>query len=305
MSLARLARGVAVTLAVSVLAVSGLYVIVDLARWEWNRAMMSGLVFVAALVVTVAMVVLRYLRRLEERLGGLLDDTVGSHAVRATLREGDATRAARHFDWLGAPPDRLEVFVPVLLGAGVIVSFITFVIEHLAGAVARRTVDRTTVRSLAVDLPLGAGLRRPVTAPPARRAPRRASRPTSVIAVGVAIVVLVVVTILALRDLTQTRLDDLTRAGSSTIVIGVEQRRTADPAVDIVAGLWSACRSRLPGGIGVTAVVPTGVDEAALTIDRALGRSGRLRIVGCIEDHTLDLVRADVRSVDPREVDAR
>ncbi|MGA1345003.1 MAG: hypothetical protein ACO35E_03390 [Ilumatobacteraceae bacterium] len=34
--------------------------------------------------------------------------------------------------------------------------------------------------------------------------------------------------------------------------------------------------------------------EAELVIDRALGRSGRLRIVGCIEDLTLDLVRADV-----------
>lgn len=296
MSAARLLRGVAVALAVIVLAVSGLYVIVDLARWEWNRAMMSGLVFVAALVVTVAMVVLRHLRRLEERLAGLGGDDPDrppTHPVRAALRDTDENRAGRHFDWLGAPSDRLGVFVPVLLGAGVIVSFLTFVIEHLAGAVARSTVDRTTVRSLSTDLPLGAGLRGPVD----ERAVRRPMRPVSVITVGVAIVVLVAVTTLALRDLTQTRLDDITRPGSSTIVIGVEQRRTADPAIDIVTGLWSACRSRLPGGIGVTDVVPTGPDEAALTIDRALGRSGRLRIVGCIEDRTLDLVRADVRSL--------
>ena len=54
---ARLVRGVGLVLASVVLTVSGVYVIVDLARWEWNRATLSGLVFVAALVVVVAMVV--------------------------------------------------------------------------------------------------------------------------------------------------------------------------------------------------------------------------------------------------------
>jgi len=290
MSLARLARAFARALAGIVLAVSGVYVIVDLARWEWNRAMMSGLVFVAALLVTVAMVVMRHLRAVEERLAELLDDRPVTRPVRDALRVGDGDRAARHFAWLRSSSDRLGVFVPVLLGAGVIVSFLTYVIEHVASAVARGTVDRTTERSLITELPLGGGIRRSVEP----SGGGRPHGPLALIAVGLAAAVLVTMTILALRDLTQTRLEDLTRPGSSSIVIGVEQRRTEDPAVDIVAGLWSACRSRLPGGIRVSRIIPTGPDEAMLVIDRALGRSGRLRIVGCIEDLTLDLVRADV-----------
>jgi hypothetical protein len=290
MSLDRPVRSFALTLAVLVLAVSGTYVIVDLARWEWNRAMMSGLVFVAALVVTVAMVVMHHLRRLEDHVAVLADDRLGSHPVRDALRAGDGDRAVRHFAWLRSPSDRVGVFVPVLLGAGVIVSFLTYVIEHVASAVARGTVDRGIERALITQLPLGGGVRRRAEPP----APGRLRSSVALLSVGLAVAVLVTVTVLALRDLTQTRLDDLTRPGMSSLVIDVEQRRTEDPAVDIVAGLWSACQSRLPGGIRATRIIATGPDEAELVIDRALGRSGRLRIVGCIEDLTLDLVRADV-----------
>jgi hypothetical protein len=31
-----------------------------------------------------------------------------------------------------------------------------------------------------------------------------------------------------------------------------------------------------------------------LELDRALGTTGRRRLIGCFQDHTLDLVRADV-----------
>jgi hypothetical protein len=287
---ARLVRGVGLVLASVVLTVSGVYVIVDLARWEWNRATLSGLVFVAALVVVVAMVVMRELRRIEDRITGTgrVDDPL----VHRALAEPSTASVAHRFRWLTTPPDRLGVFVPVLLGAGVIVSFLTYAIERLAGAVATSTVDRATVRFLRTDLPLGNGLVDGGARPEARPLGTGA-----LVAAGLVTVLLSVIAVGALRDLVQTRPGEITAGGASVLVVGIEQRRTADPAVVVAAGLWSACRSRLPAGITVRSIDPTGPDEATITIDRALGRTGRLRITGCLEDHTMDLVRADVRAV--------
>ena len=299
MTLSRLVRGVSLALASVVLGVSGLYVIVDLIRWEWNRATLSALVFVAALIVVVAMVVMRELRRLGDLIGqrstgetNRLDDAAVHRAL--TAHASDA--ADRHFRWLAAPPDRLGVFVPVLLGAGVIVSFLTYVIERLSSAVASGTVDRATVRALRTKLPLGNGLVA-VDAGAVRRTDQRPLGTGALVVAAVVTVALSLIAVGALRDLVQTRPSEITGGGMSVLVVGIEQRRTADPAVDVAAGLWSACRSRLPAGIPVRSIEATGPNEATITIDRALGRTGRLRITGCLEDHTMDLVRADVRSV--------
>ena len=297
MNVAGLARAVGLTLASVVLGVSGLYVIVDLARWEWNRAMLSGLVFVAALVVIVAMVVMRQLRRLDERVSASMQSRSDAEIVRRSLGRPTGERAARRFHWLETPPDRLGVFIPVLLGAGVIVSFLTYVVERIAGAVASTTVDRITVRELRTDLPLGGGLVEDIGSSVGRPTSRPTLRTASLVMVGVVSVVLSVVLVVGLRELTQTRPGEITTPGETTIVVGIEQRRTADPPEVVAGGLWGACRSRLPGGITVMSIVTSGSDEATITIDRSLGRTGRLRIVGCLEDHTMDLVRAEVRQV--------
>jgi hypothetical protein len=38
--------------------------------------------------------------------------------------------------------------------------------------------------------------------------------------------------------------------------------------------------------------------EVQLHLDRALGRTGRARLTGCLEDYTLDLIKADVLSIE-------
>jgi hypothetical protein len=300
----RLARTVGLILATVILAVSGAYVIIDLARWEWNRAIVSGLVCIAALVIVVAMVLTRQLRRLEERVEALADRQrsevvlpgtgLSGIAVHGALRDATAEAASARFRWLETPPDRLGVFVPVLLGAGVIVSLLTYLIERIAGAVASVTVDRATVRALEPDLPLGTGLVDPTVVRPSGEP---AHHPVLLGAVAVVSVLVSLLAVEGLRQLTQTRPDEITSMGATTIVIGIEQRRTEDPETVIASALWGVCRSRLPGGITVLSVATTGPGEASITIDRALGRTGRTRIVGCLEDHTMDLVRADVREV--------
>jgi len=71
MTAGRIARAVGFVLATVILAVSGIYVVVDLARWEWNRAVISALVMIAALIVVVAMMLFRQLHHIEQRMDAL------------------------------------------------------------------------------------------------------------------------------------------------------------------------------------------------------------------------------------------
>ena len=59
MNAGRVLRVLARTLAAIVLVASGTYILVYLWRWEWQRAIVSGVFFLAALVVVSTLVVLR------------------------------------------------------------------------------------------------------------------------------------------------------------------------------------------------------------------------------------------------------
>jgi hypothetical protein len=125
------------------LAASGSYVFVYLYRWEWNRALMSSALFIAAEVALVAMVLGRRLagieRRLDERGPG--QRGVGERdRVVARLRETSPPPKVK-FEWLSRP-DQMNVFVPVLLGAGVLLSGLAWVVERLARATARPMAER-------------------------------------------------------------------------------------------------------------------------------------------------------------------
>jgi hypothetical protein len=66
----------------------------------------------------------------------------------------------------------------------------------------------------------------------------------------------------------------------------------------VAEDLWSSCRSRLPAPIELVAVIPTVGHEVQLHLDRTLGSTGRARLTGCLEDYTLDLVKAEVLSIE-------
>src|SRR5690606_4180069 len=120
---------------------SAVYLFLYLSRWEWNRAMIAGLVLVASETALFAGAILVRIERLEERLDQRQDDPVPQE-----LRATRGTTENR-FDWL-APPDRLGVFIPVLLGAGAVISALAWVVER----VARLTVGRATEHVLAMRL---------------------------------------------------------------------------------------------------------------------------------------------------------
>lgn len=155
------ARRVALLAAIVTMGAAGWYVFLYLVRWEWNRAFVAGVIFLAAEVALVGSLVLDRLARLQSALPA--EDPIGSR--RATRPTGDssdreadprvlarltgsAPPAREPFAWLSRTPDRLSVFVPILLGAGVLLSGLAWIVERVARFTAGPTIERVLAKRL-------------------------------------------------------------------------------------------------------------------------------------------------------------
>jgi len=126
---------IAGVLGAGVLAVTALYFFVYLWRWEWNRALIAGLLFVATEVAMATATVLARLRALDGRL------TPPDPAVLARIRES-APEPHDHFEWLSPRSGRMGVFVPVLIGMGVVASGLAWLVERVARTTAGPALER-------------------------------------------------------------------------------------------------------------------------------------------------------------------
>lgn len=134
-----------------VLAISGLYVFVYLYRWEWVRAQFAAVLFVCIEVALIG-------AWLAERISALQEEQRRSSRAPAAgpdpelvsrLRSArSATEPANPFAWLTPRLDRTSVFVPVLLGAGVVLSALAWLVERLASGTAGPSVDRSLAKAL-------------------------------------------------------------------------------------------------------------------------------------------------------------
>ena len=122
-------------LGATVLISTGLYFFVYLWRWEWNRALIAGVLFIATEVAVATAAVLRRLHRLDGRLA------TPDPAVLARIRE-TAPPPRDHFEWLSPKSGRMGVFVPVLIGMGVVASGLAWLVERLARATAGPVMER-------------------------------------------------------------------------------------------------------------------------------------------------------------------
>lgn len=126
-----------------VLVASGVYIGVYLYRWEWNRALIAGMFFIIAEVGLGLALVLARLGRLEEKAGSPRHEE-----LLGRIRE-TAPPAHDHFEWLRDGGDKMGVFVPVLMGAGVVASALAWLVEKLARATARPALERGLASRLA------------------------------------------------------------------------------------------------------------------------------------------------------------
>jgi hypothetical protein len=109
---------------IATLAAGGAYMIVSLNRWEWNRALFFGLIVVIAEIGLATGLILRRLTRLEH----LRDvDPAVAHILRDT-RPPSRDR----FAWLQTSTKQLNVFITFLVGGGVILSGVAWVVDRVA-----------------------------------------------------------------------------------------------------------------------------------------------------------------------------
>ena len=110
---------------VGTLLAGGTYMIVSLNRWEWNRALFFGLIVLIAEVGLATGLVLRRLARLEYRIGNV--DPAVAHILRDT-RPPSPDR----FSWLRETTQRTNVFITFLVGGGVLISAIAWLVDRIA-----------------------------------------------------------------------------------------------------------------------------------------------------------------------------
>ena len=150
MSGSRLARA----LLLAVMVGAGGYLFVYLYRWEWNRATIAGIFLVAAEVAHATILVTERVAQLAIAPAGRGTVEIGTLA---RLRE-TAPRPRQRFAWLTPTSGQTSVFVPVLMGAGVVLSGLAWLVERIAQHTARPRLERGLARrldALAIDAVAG------------------------------------------------------------------------------------------------------------------------------------------------------
>jgi hypothetical protein len=147
---------------------SAYYFFLYLTRWEWNRALVSGVIFVAAEVAFVGALLLDRVNRLRDEVRALGEPPREPRPEILERIHEAAPEARDPFAWLSPRSGQTGVFIPVLLGAGVVVSGVAWVVERLARALTGPQFERT----LALDLEVIALPSEPLyeQAPPGARA---------------------------------------------------------------------------------------------------------------------------------------
>jgi hypothetical protein len=100
------------------------YMVVSLNRWEWNRALFFGLIVLIAEVALATGLVLRKLTQLKP-------NPEGDPALLAILRETRPPTPDR-FAWLKAGNGQTHVFITFLVGGGIILSALAWLIDRIA-----------------------------------------------------------------------------------------------------------------------------------------------------------------------------
>jgi hypothetical protein len=124
---------------------SGGYLFVYVYRWEWHRALLVGVLFLSAVVAMCTALLLLRLSELQRSLRTpTAEGELGAlHQLKA------APHDAPPFPWLRPEAlERTHIFIPVLLGGGVVISGAAWLLERIAGRSAREGVERELAHDL-------------------------------------------------------------------------------------------------------------------------------------------------------------
>ena len=282
------ARRLGLAIAVATALGSGAYVFIYLYRWEWNRALIAGMIFIAVEVVLLGAAILDRLNGLARRLDGL-ERGIADRQILARIQES-APPPRRHFAWLNEA-DNTNVFVPVLMGAGVVISALAWAVEKIARGTARPVLEERLAARLAPIALVDEGSSAAVI--PAHQRPVKRL-------LGVAILVTVaVVAVVALAGATQSRPDSIRDGTATELRLDVFSNSRIDPTSAAVR-LWEACSGTVPGIVKARSVEGSGTKTVGIELRPAIGPNGEKRLRGCLEDATLDKIQAAVVHVGHR-----
>ena len=303
--------------AVLVPAITGLYLLLYLMRWEWHRAILAGILLVASEVVLLASVLLRRLVALDQRLDRIeaAASAAGSPGARrgggfeVTLPEdeGVPTVASRLRATAPEPPSRFawlkdsqcNVFLPVLLGAGVLASALAWAVESVARATASPVLEKSLdVRLTRLALPSG-GLIGPPPPPMGPPRPRRSPLRRS----------LAVVLVLSAGAMGADVLSDATQNRPDPFQPGME----TDVTIRLVGSLgdpeawahylWGACAPVIARKSQGAEILHLADRDFRIDIPTAIGVYSERRLRGCLEDATVDHLQAQVLAVETHSAD--
>ena len=102
------------------------------------------------------------------------------------------------------------------------------------------------------------------------------------------------VALFALAEATQNRPDEVRLGSRTTVSFTVSTREVERGEPAAVAALWAVCAGTVPGEISTAE--PNGAGWQ-VTIEPAIGEHGERRLVGCLEDVTVDRVIGRVLSI--------
>lgn len=134
-------------LLVLTLVASGSYIAIYLNRWEWNRALFVTMIFVIAQIALIGWMVVQRLRTLEERVGEYR--AAEEEIAREILLEIRESRPDHdRFAWLRDSATQHNVFITMVVGAGVALSALAWILDRIA----ETTVTPARERKLAAEL---------------------------------------------------------------------------------------------------------------------------------------------------------
>ena len=290
--------------AAAALAASAGYTLVYLYRWEWHRALVAAAFMIAIEVGLGFAVVLERIARVERRLD---DGARGRTAESTRTREVLAATAPpprTSFEWLKDAPTRTSVFIPILLGAGVVLSAIAWIVERVARATAGNALEHDLAVRLAPftlapgTLTLAPPAALPTWSPDAGRLTslKRGVR----IAAVIAAVVVASFAVDRLSDATQNRPDPYVARSGSRVVVTIQTAAGVTDHVADATELWGACATQIGSRYDLTGAELLDGGRVELRVRPAIGKYGERRLRGCFEDAVTDLVRAEVLELERR-----
>lgn len=279
-------------------AAAATYSVVYLTRWEWQRALICGVLLLVVEGLLVCALLLSRIGRLERRIA---DTGERTEEVWRRLRESGPEQGAR-FRWLEPrEPDgahRTYVFVPVLMAAGVLLSGVAWVVQRISAATARPGAERRLAgRLTALTAPHGELLGRAPELEARPAVPRPRAARTLLLAVVVAACGLLLALLVdTLSDATQTRPGKAAGSAATTLVYRVEVHGSDNANARALAAreLWERCR-RSTAALNVRApLTRLDTDVWAGVIRPALSEHDVMRLSGCLADATAHRTRARV-----------